>query len=124
MNHFLPKTTTNVSTYVSELEHKFIPRAAEIQDTAIAHSKMTWEIAKEKTSQARESVQQGVVKAVDSVQDATGLQLREAFGWSRSAGQDIVRTAEARGKLVVSKLEEGAEEAKSVVQKKIDEVGA
>ena len=46
MNHFLPKTTQNISDYVMSLEREYAPGFAHTHETAIAHTAMTWEMAK------------------------------------------------------------------------------
>ena len=116
-SHFLPNTASNVGSYVTDLERRYVPRAAEIQETAIAHSKMTWEMAKEKAADGKETVEEGVRKAVGTVQEKTGLKLREALGW----GREEVKGVEA---FVEKKVGEGKEKVGEVgeqVGKTVDE---
>ncbi|EJD05217.1 uncharacterized protein FOMMEDRAFT_105442 [Fomitiporia mediterranea MF3/22] len=132
-NHFLPKTTSNIGAYVSDLEHTYAPRAAQFTDTAVAHTQMTWEMAKDKVGEGRAALERGVESAVGSVQGATGLKLREALGMSRAfgkvaeeRGREALTVAEGQGKAALHVAEEkGRETAKKIedaVEKKVDEV--
>ncbi|KAH8112026.1 apolipo protein O-domain-containing protein [Phellopilus nigrolimitatus] len=120
-NHFLPHTATNVGAYISDLEHTYVPRAAQFTDTAAAHTQMTWEMAKDKAREGRAVLERGVVQAVGAVQESTGLKLREALGLGRTFGEDVVKAAEVRGREAVEKVEEGAKEVKTVVEEKAEE---
>ncbi|KAI5118720.1 hypothetical protein M0805_004518 [Coniferiporia weirii] len=122
LNHFLPKTAANIGAYVSDLEHTYAPRAAQFTDTAIAHTQMSWEMAKDKVGEGRVAFEKGVTKAVGAVQDATGLKLREALGSGRKAGADIAKVAEERGTDVVKKIEESTQDVREVIGKKAEEV--
>ncbi|THH05677.1 hypothetical protein EW145_g4617 [Phellinidium pouzarii] len=121
LNHFLPKTAAKIGEYVSDLEHTYVPRVAQFTDTAVAHTRMSWEMAKAKTSEGRAAVEKGVISAVGAVQDATGLKIREALGLGRTMGEDVVTIAQERGKEAVKKIEEGAQEVKEAVEKKAEE---
>ncbi|TDL26918.1 hypothetical protein BD410DRAFT_475685 [Rickenella mellea] len=116
LNYLLPKTSSNIGAYVSQLEHKYTPALARTQDTAIAHSAMTWERAKDAYARGRSKVGSGVKCAVGQVQDATGLKLREAMGW----GENVVKEAEVKGGEVAKAVEKGVEEAKKVVDEKVE----
>lgn len=133
LNQFLPKTTSNVGSYVSDLEHTYAPRAAQFTDTAIVHSRMSWEMAKDKLAEGRVTLEKGVERSVSAVQDATGLKLREALGWgsrvshevvkaAEERGSEVMKAAEERGKEAVRKLEESTEDVRSAVEKKVEEV--
>ena len=129
LNHFLPKTTRNIGEYASDLEHTYAPRAAEITDTAIAHTQMSWEMLKDKTKDGRASVESGVLKGVGAIQEATGLKLREAMGLGKEVGRDLkessvsalhaaeekaksaLHVVEDKGKELAGKLEKSSEDA-------------
>lgn len=118
LNHFLPRTSSNIGEYISSLEHTYAPRAAQFTDTAVAHSIMTWEMAKDKANDSRKTAESAIIRAVGSIQDATGLKLREALGATQGA--------EAQGKEVIKAAEEKAKEAlvktEAAVEKKVEEV--
>lgn len=84
LNHFLPKTSHNLGVYGAELEERFAPRLREIHLTANAHTRMTWERAKEATKDGRQSLGRGVEGIVGQIQEATGLKLKETLGWGES----------------------------------------
>ncbi|KAF9486623.1 hypothetical protein BDN71DRAFT_1514812, partial [Pleurotus eryngii] len=65
LNHFLPKTSANLSAYFSALEETYFPTVAEKHAIANAHSRMTWERVKEGTQSGREGVMKGVEGAVE-----------------------------------------------------------
>ncbi|KLO18740.1 hypothetical protein SCHPADRAFT_993396 [Schizopora paradoxa] len=106
LNQFLPRTAANIGDYVSGLEHKYVPRAARFQDTAVAHSQMTWQMAKDRAEEGREAIGKSVFAAVDQVEVWTGLQLKNAIGWGRAAGQESLRVTEE----VIEKTKEVVEE--------------
>ncbi|KAL5520273.1 hypothetical protein ACEPAG_9486 [Sanghuangporus baumii] len=127
-NYFLPKTTSNIGSYVSDLEHTYFPRAAQFTDTAVAHSQMTWEMAKDKANEGKEALNSGVEKTIGAIQDATGLKLREALGFSQSLGEDVKKAAEERGQKTLKTVEEqskaalqAAEERGKEAAKKVEE---
>lgn len=88
----------------------------------MAHSQSTWETAKEKTVEARASLERAVVKGVGAVQDMTGLKLREGLGLAQSVSEDVMKKAEEQGREVAKKVEQGTQEVKTVVEKKVEEV--
>jgi len=106
LNQFLPHTAANIGAYVSSLEHQYVPRAAQIQDTAFAHSQMTWQMAKDRTEEGREAIGRGVFAAVGQLEDWTGLQLKNAIGWGRIIGQESLHVAEEKTSAVVEKAKE------------------
>jgi len=103
-NHFLPKTSHNLSLYASELEERYAPRLKEKHDIANAHTRMTWERAKDATRDGQERLGGAVEGLVGRVQDATGLKLRETLGVGRK---------------MLDKTEGKAVELKDVLDKKI-----
>ena len=113
LNHFLPHTAANIGDYVSSLEHKYVPRAARFQDTAIAHSQMTWQMAKDRAEEGRGALGKSVFAAVEQVEDWTGLQLKNAIGWGRAAGQESLRVAEENVSKAIEKTKEVVEEKSS-----------
>jgi len=116
MNHFLPKTTENISDYIISLEREYVPRFAQTHETAIAHSQMTWEMAKEKYAEGRDGLMKGTEGVIGKVQEATGLKLKETFGW----GQTVVAKIEAQGHDVVGNVEERGQELAQKAQAKVE----
>jgi len=106
LNQFLPHTAANIGAHISRLEHQYVPRAAEIQDTAIAHSQMTWQMAKDRADEGRESIGKGVFTAVGQLEGWTGLQLKDALGWGRAVGQESLQVVEERTSEVYEKAKE------------------
>ena len=104
LNHFLPKTSHNLSLYASELEERYAPRFKEKHDIANAHTRMTWERAKDATRDGRERLGGAVEGLIGRVQDATGLKLRETLGL---------------GEKMLDKAEGKAAELKDTLNKKI-----
>jgi organizing structure protein 2 len=92
LNHFLPKTAENLSNYFSELEERYAPILKEKHDIANAHTKMTWEKAKQATKDGRERFGTGVEGFIGRLQDTTGLKLRETLGW----GEKVRGTVESK----------------------------
>ncbi|GAV99669.1 3-beta hydroxysteroid dehydrogenase isomerase family [Lentinula edodes] len=118
--HFLPKTTSNFTSYLGSLEDTYFPTLAQKHDVAKAHSAMTWDRAKEAVEGARRSVEGGVLSGVEKMQQVTGLKVGEVW----KLGE------EKQGKVVeaVKVLEENAKEAEvhvleaaKVVEKKTEE---
>ncbi|KAJ8075559.1 hypothetical protein PM082_021189 [Marasmius tenuissimus] len=118
LNHFLPKTTENLTEYFGSLERTYLPTFAEKHAIARAHSAMTWERIKEATASGRERLNRGVESGVEKVQDATGLKLKETLGW----GKDVSKQVEGRVAEVVHAAEVKVGEAKAVAEKKAEEV--
>ena len=59
---------------------------------------------------------------IGSIQDVTGLKLREGLGIAQKTGEDVVKAAEEQGREVMQKLEHGTQEVKGVVEQKVDQV--
>ncbi|EAU87335.1 hypothetical protein CC1G_02094 [Coprinopsis cinerea okayama7 len=102
-HHFLPETTTNLSNYLGSVEEHYFPTLAQKHEIAKAHSKMGWEMLKEKTQELREKAGNGVVGAVDKVQGATGLKIKETLGLQR---EEFKKAVEEVRRSVVEKAEE------------------
>ncbi|TFK33103.1 apolipo protein O-domain-containing protein [Crucibulum laeve] len=116
-NHFLPQTTANLSAYLASLEETYFPTLAEKHDIAKAHTAMTWERIKDATANGREQINRGAVVAVDKIQEATGLKIKETLGWSEGA----FKRAEASAAAAVGVVEHKAAEAKTTVEKNVEE---
>jgi organizing structure protein 2 len=114
-NHFLPKSTGNLSDYLGSLEDTYFPELAQKHEIAKAHSQMTWQRIKDATKSGRDQVNHGAVVAVEKVQEATGLKLKETFGWHEPGAEKVVPTAKAA-------IEQKVEEAEKMVEAKIEEV--
>ncbi|KAI0363667.1 hypothetical protein BV20DRAFT_1057841 [Pilatotrama ljubarskyi] len=117
LNHFLPKTTHNVSAYLAELEEKHFPTLAEKHEIAKQHSAMTWERVKDATKSGRETFSNGVATLVGKVEETTGLKLRETLGWR----DRVVKAAETTARETLEKAEETIVSAKATVDAKVEE---
>lgn len=115
-NHFLPKTTANLSSYFASLEETYFPTLAQKHDIANAHSRMTWERIKDATQDGRGWVNHGAEVAVDKVQEVTGLKLKETLGWAQANVQQV----EAKVADVAKVVEEKAQETKVTLDKALD----
>ncbi|KAL4254768.1 MICOS complex subunit [Abortiporus biennis] len=125
LNHFLPKTSHNLSSYFGSLEDTYFPSLSEKHEIAKAHSQMTWERAKEATKNSRESLNETLVGLLERIQGATGLKLKETLVGAekakveeKEAAQVVVQKVEE----TVQKVEETAQKAEEVVEKKVEEV--
>jgi MICOS complex subunit MIC26 len=117
LNHFLPKTSHNLSLYVSELEERYTPTLKEKHDIANAHTRMTWERAKEATRDGREGISKVAEGLVGRVQDATGLKLRETLGW----GEKVAEEMENKVVEVKDALDKKIEQTKNSPDRKVEE---
>ena len=77
LNHFLPETAGNLSSYLGSVEERYLPKVAEKHAIANAHARMTWERVKESTREGRERAERSVDWGVRRVQEMTGLKLRD-----------------------------------------------
>ncbi|KAJ3925816.1 MAG: apolipo protein O-domain-containing protein [Lentinula lateritia] len=118
--HFLPKTSSNFTSYLGSLEDTYFPTLAQKHDVAKAHSAMTWDRAKEAVEGASRSVEGGVLGGVEKMQKVTGLKVGEVWKLSEEKQGKIVEAVKA--------LEENAKEAEvhvleaaKVVEKKTEE---
>lgn len=55
-----------------------------------AHSVMGWEMLKEKTREGKEKATGVLEKALEGVQERTGLKVREAMGWGKKREEGVV----------------------------------
>jgi MICOS complex subunit MIC26 len=115
LNHFLPKTSHNLSLYFSELEERYAPSLKEKHDIANAHTRMTWERAKEATKDGREGLSKATAGLVERVQDATGLKLRETLGWGEQVQEKAKGKAVARVQAAKDAIDKKAEDVKRLV---------
>ncbi|KAK1225209.1 hypothetical protein PQX77_011889 [Marasmius sp. AFHP31] len=125
LNHFLPKTTNNLTEYFGSLERTYFPTFAEKHAIARAHSAMTWERIKEATASGRESLNKGVESGLEKIQDATGLKLKESLGWGKEVEgrvAEVVNAAEVKVVEAKAIAEKKVEEVKVVIEKKAEEV--
>ncbi|KIM42039.1 hypothetical protein M413DRAFT_445219 [Hebeloma cylindrosporum] len=125
-NHFLPKSTGNLSDYLGSLEDTYFPELAQKHEVAKSHSQMTWQRIKDATRSGRDQVNRGAVVAVEKVQETTGLKLKETFRWHKSGLDKVVPAAKAAAEQKVEeaekKVEAKIEEVKPEVEKKVEEV--
>ncbi|KAK7046110.1 hypothetical protein VNI00_007112 [Paramarasmius palmivorus] len=117
MNHFLPKTTANLSEYLGNLEETYFPTLAQKHAVANAHTAMTWEMIKNATANGRESVTKGVENAVGKIEETTGLKLKETLG----LGKELSKQAEGRVLQAVKAAEVKFEETKAASEAKVAE---
>ncbi|KAH8828900.1 apolipo protein O-domain-containing protein [Flagelloscypha sp. PMI_526] len=106
--YWLPKTSTNVYEYGREWE---TPRMREIHDTAVAHTKMSLDMVRDKWRNATGSVGSTVESGVGYAQGATGLKIREAMGWGKHTAEDAKQKAE----VLVAETKDKAIEVKDKV---------
>ncbi|CAA7264020.1 unnamed protein product [Cyclocybe aegerita] len=111
--HFLPRTTGNLSDYLGSLEDAYFPTFAEKHEISKAHSAMTWERIKDATKNGRERINHGAVVVVDKVQELTGLKLKETIGLQKAKAEEVTRSTEA----VAVNVEKKVEEAEKVEEK-------
>ncbi|KAJ7664117.1 apolipo protein O-domain-containing protein [Mycena rosella] len=112
--HFLPKTSANVGDYLGGLEDHYAPEVARVHEVGKAHTRMTWDRLSEGVEGGRARVREGVLAAVERLQGATGLKVREALGVARSIEEKAEKVIEekiADFEGVVEKTEKKAEEA-------------
>jgi len=76
---------------------------------------MTWQRIKDATKSGRDQVNHGAAVAVEKVQEATGLKLKETFGWYEPGAEKVVPAAKAA-------IEQKVEEAEKMIEAKIEEV--
>lgn len=93
-NQFLPQTTHNLSEYFGSLEETYFPTLAQKHDIANAHSVMGWEMLKESTQNARAQVNKTALNAVEKIQGATGLKIKETLGLSGEVKKVEVKVAD------------------------------
>ncbi|KAI0760600.1 hypothetical protein C8Q74DRAFT_1387515, partial [Fomes fomentarius] len=67
LNHFLPKTLRNVSSYLGSLEEAHFPPFAEKHEITNAHSAMTWERARNATQNGGDTLSSSVMRLVGKV---------------------------------------------------------
>ncbi|KAI0684210.1 apolipo protein O-domain-containing protein [Cytidiella melzeri] len=128
-NHFLPKTSRNISYYFGQLEETYFPTLAQKHAVANAHTAMTWERAKDATSSGRETVGRVVGSVLSRVQESTGLKLKEALGVGERAtiavkaqAQEATEVVELKAAEAQKAVEEKVEEVKAAAEKKLEEV--
>ncbi|KAF5390005.1 hypothetical protein D9757_003854 [Collybiopsis confluens] len=121
-NHFLPKTTHNLSEYLSTLEDHYFPTLAQKHAVANAHTAMTWERIKDATRSGRDSMYGGVVKGVDKVQEMTGLKLNETLNLAEEKKAEAQAKVVEAARAVEKKVETVKVGAETKVEKKIEEV--
>lgn len=115
-NHFLPKTTHNLSAYLGSLEETYFPTLAQKHDVAKAHTQMTWERVKEATQSGREQINRGTTVAIDKVQEVTGLKLKETLGWQEKQAEVLEKAAVLTKEAIVEKVAEKVQQAEKTAQ--------
>ena len=100
MKQFLPKTTHNLSSYLSSLERAHAPAFADAHEQLNQTVVSTSVAAREAWVNARSRAKGSVEYTVTELQNKTGLKLREVLGWS----QDAVGKVEVEAKDVASNV--------------------
>lgn len=121
LNHFLPKTSHNVSQYLGSLEDAHFPTFAEKHEIAKAHSAMTWERVKEVTQSGRESATSTLANLLGKAEETSGLKLRETLGVKSPTKPALAQAVEERMKEVVNAVEEELVDTKVAVEEKVQE---
>ncbi|KAJ2916378.1 hypothetical protein MD484_g4026, partial [Candolleomyces efflorescens] len=93
-NQFLPQTTHNLSEYFGSLEDTYFPTLAQKHEIGKAHSAMGWEMLKESTRNARTQVNNTALTAVEKIQGATGLKIKETLGLGGEVKKVEVKVAD------------------------------
>ncbi|KAJ6460055.1 apolipo protein O-domain-containing protein [Mycena vitilis] len=112
--HFLPKHSHNIRSYLSDLEDTHFPTVAEKHEIGKAHSAMGWARVREGMESAGEGVRGGVLAAVERVQGATGLRLKEALG--------VAQAMEAKAEKAIEEKIADMEGVVETAEKKADEL--
>jgi MICOS complex subunit MIC26 len=121
-NHFLPKTTKNVSAYAGSLEEKHFPVLAQKHTVAIAHTRMTWERLREAGITGRDKFQVGLGSALRKVQDVTGLKVHEALGRGTiTSSKEVVEKAKEASQPVDDAAAETALPGEKALEEKREE---
>ncbi|KAK7018471.1 MICOS complex subunit [Favolaschia claudopus] len=120
--HFLPKTSHNIRSYAADLEDAHFPSFAEKHDIGKAHAGMAWARLEEGVKGAGESVKGGVMRALEGVQGATGLRVREALGVVREMEGKAERVVEERVEDLKGKAKALTTQAEKVVDAKVEKV--
>jgi organizing structure protein 2 len=107
MNYFLPKTSHNLSSYLSSLERAHAPTLADTHEQVNQRLASTTVAARDVWDNSRSKTARSVERAVSKLQDRTGLKLREAVGWGQGA---------------IAKAEAEAKDAVDLVEKKVDDL--
>ncbi|KAH9837539.1 apolipo protein O-domain-containing protein [Rhodofomes roseus] len=117
LRHFLPKTGHNVSSYLGSLEDTYLPGVAEKHDIAKAHSAMTWARLQDASAAGRARLGESVLRAVVSLEQATGLKLQDTLGWSKG----VARAVEGQAREAAAAVQQKAGEAGAVVAQRVEE---
>ncbi|PCH42756.1 hypothetical protein WOLCODRAFT_138052 [Wolfiporia cocos MD-104 SS10] len=125
--HFLPKTAANVAAYLGSLEDTYLPALAEKHDIANAHSAMTWERLKEAGAEGRVRFERGVLGAVERLEAATGLKLKDALGKSAAVETQVREAAgvvRQSGETAAAAVAEKVEAVREAIEEKVHDVRA
>jgi len=125
----LPETYSNLTTYLGSLESHYYPELSRKHDVAIAHSKMGWEMFREKVNAGKDSVYGAVEQGVTKTEAATGLKFKEGLGYGQKVSQSVTEEVQKKveeTKAFAVKQAEKAEakvaEAKSTIDAKVEQV--
>lgn len=90
--YFLPKTSHNIRAYLSDLEDKHFPELAARQDRFLSTASSHMEMTLDRLRGAEEGARVWGAKAVEGVENATGLRVADAV----RKGQDKVEKEKAK----------------------------
>lgn len=118
-NYFLPKTTGNLTTYLGDLEDTYVPEVAQKHEIAKVHSAMAWARLRDATANGRAKLDESAGLAVDKIQEATGLKLKETLGWQRAKIAEVATRVQQE---VVHAKEVSAAEIKALEDQTVAKV--
>ncbi|KAH7105171.1 apolipo protein O-domain-containing protein [Auriculariales sp. MPI-PUGE-AT-0066] len=118
MPYFLPRTTANISAWLSQLEHAYVPEFAKQHDAVVGRSREIVGTARAHSAMTLERVKNGAEWAVGETQRVTGLQLREAFSWAKQAEHKV----EAKVAHAIEKAKVETKQAAEATKKEADKV--
>lgn len=87
MNHFLPKTSYNISSYLSLLERAHAPALADARAQFNGRVASTTSAACRAWYHVQTNTITKLEHTVSRIQDTTGLKLREAVGWDQKVAK-------------------------------------
>ncbi|KAF8576990.1 hypothetical protein K439DRAFT_1622441 [Ramaria rubella] len=106
LNHFLPKTSQNISSYLTSLERAHAPSLADAHEQLNQNIFSTSAAARQGWINAQAKATGGMERTVTELQDRTGLKLKETLGWGRGAAENVETEAEDVAKHVERKIED------------------
>lgn len=104
--YFLPKTSANVSAYLSKAEDTYLPGVAAKHDKLNDQLSLHWHLARDKLEGVSDTVAGWGGDAVHSVEGATGLKLSDALKKAEEVKRQVESRAEsARAQVAAQPVE-------------------